>query len=53
MLWILFCRWSMRAVYGGSWTGIAARGFALFAVYLVSCSAWSLAGLLFAAVLLR
>ena len=53
VLWILFSlAWSMRAVYGGSWTGIAARGFALFVVYLVLFGLVT-AGLLFAAVLLR
>ena len=53
VLWILFClAWSMHAVYGGSWTGIAARGFALLVVYLVLFGLVT-AGLLFAAVLLR
>jgi hypothetical protein len=53
VLWILFyLAWSMRAIYGGSWIGIAARGFALFVVYLVLFGVVT-AGLLFAAVLLR
>ena len=52
-LWILFyLAWSMRAVYGGSWRGIAARSAALVVVYAILFS-FVTAGLLIAAILLR
>ena len=51
--WILFyLAWSMHAVYGGSWRGIAARGFTLVVVYAILFSLVT-AGLLIAAILLR
>jgi hypothetical protein len=42
----------MHAVYGGSWFGIAARGFALLAVYFVLFT-FVTVGLLVVAILLR
>jgi hypothetical protein len=44
--------WSMRAVYGGSWIGIGARGFVLLVVYGVLFGLVT-AGLLISAILLR
>ena len=52
-VWILiYLAWSTRTVYGGSWLGIAVRGFALIVVYFVLFVVVTV-GLLFAAVLLR
>jgi hypothetical protein len=52
-IWIfIYLAWSMHAVYGGSWIGIAVRGFALFLVYFV-LFAFVTIGLLVAAILLR
>ena len=52
-LWIVvYLAWSMHNVYGGSWFGIAVRGFALFLVYFVLFAIVTV-GLLFVAVLLR
>lgn len=52
-LWMLvYMAWSTRAVYGGSWLGIAARGFTLVVVYSV-LFAFVTVGLLLAAILLR
>lgn len=51
--WILiYLVWSMRAIYGGSWLGIAARGFALFVVHSTLFGLVT-AGILIAAILLR
>jgi len=51
--WILFyLARSMHAVYGGSWRGIAARGFTLVVVYAILFSLVT-AGLVIAAILLR
>jgi hypothetical protein len=51
--WIVFYfAWSMHAVYGGSWLGIAVRGFILFIVYSVLFGLVT-AGLVVAAVLMR
>jgi hypothetical protein len=53
LLWIcVYFALSMRAVYGGSWAGIAVRGAALFIVYLVLFGVVTM-GLLIAAILLR
>lgn len=52
-LWILcYLVWSTHAVYGGSWLGIAARGFVLFIVYTVLFSLVTF-GLVIVAILLR
>ena len=52
-LWVfVYLAWSMHAVYGGSWFGIAARGFALLVVYFV-LFAFVTVGLLVVAILLR
>ena len=52
-LWtVVYLAWSMHSVYGGSWFGIAVRGFTLFVVYLVLFALVTL-GLLVAAILLR
>jgi len=52
-LWaVVYLTWSMRAVYGGSWRGIAARGATLVIVHTILFS-FVTAGLLIAAVLLR
>jgi hypothetical protein len=52
-VWIfVYLAWSTHMVYGGSWFGIAVRGFALFIVYLVLFMLVT-AGLLVAAILLR
>jgi hypothetical protein len=52
-LWALvYLAWSMRAVYGGSWWGIAARGAALAVVHTIQLGIVTV-GLLIAAVLLR
>ncbi len=53
VLWALaYLTWSMRAVYRGSWPGIAARGAALAVVHSVLFG-FVTVGLLIAAVLLR
>jgi hypothetical protein len=53
IVWILvYLVWSMRAVYGGSWFGIAARGFVIVIAYSV-LFALVTAGLVLAAVVLR
>ncbi len=44
--------WSLRAVYGGSWTGIAVRSLAMLVAYLVLFALVTL-GLLVVAILLR
>jgi uncharacterized protein DUF3667 len=49
---IAYLLWSMRAVYGGRWSGVLARAFVIFLVYLVFF-ALVVAGLVVAAVLLR
>jgi hypothetical protein len=52
-LWaIVYLTWSTRAVYGGSWPGIAARAAVLVVAYSILFSFVTL-GLLIAAVLLR
>jgi hypothetical protein len=52
-IWIfVYLAWSTHAVYGGSWLGIAVRGFALLIVYFVLFVLVTV-GLLIAAVLLR
>ncbi len=52
-LWaIVYLAWSMRAVYGGSWPGIAARAAVLVIAYSILFSFVTL-GLLTAAILLR
>jgi len=51
--WILvYLAWSTHMVYGGSWLGIAVRGFALLTVYFVLFMLVTV-GLLIVAVLLR
>jgi hypothetical protein len=51
--WITFyLAWSMHAVYGGSWLGIAVRGFILFIVYSILFALVTV-GLLVVAVLMR
>ena len=49
---LVYLVWSMRAVYGGSWLGIAARAFVLFVTYWILFSFVTI-GLLIAAVLVR
>jgi hypothetical protein len=49
---VCYLAWSMRAVYGGSWLGIAARGLALFIVYAVLFTLVTF-GLIIVAILLR
>jgi len=52
-LWVIvYLAWSTRAVYGGSWPGIAARACVLVIAYSILFSAATL-GLLITAVLLR
>ncbi|HET7032575.1 MAG TPA: hypothetical protein VFJ48_05580, partial [Casimicrobiaceae bacterium] len=52
-VWIfVYLAWSTHTVYGGSWLGIAVRGFALIVVYFVLFVLVTV-GLLFAAILLR
>ncbi len=52
-LWVfVYLTWAMRTVYGGSWMGIALRGFALTIVYFVLFT-FVTVGLLVAAILLR
>lgn len=52
-LWVfLYLAWSMRTVYGGSWFGIAVRGFVLLVVYFVLFTFVTVA-LLVVSVLLR
>ena len=52
-LWVfVYLAWSMHAVYGGSWFGIAVRGFALLVVYFVLFT-FVTVGLLVVAILLR
>jgi hypothetical protein len=52
-LWaVVYLTWSTRAVYGGSWVGIAARAFVLLIAYSILFSLVT-AGLLIVAVLLR
>jgi hypothetical protein len=52
-LWAIFyLAWSMHRVYGGSWSGIAARGFVMFVLYAVLFSLVTM-GLLVVAVLWR
>ncbi len=53
IVWILvYLVWSMRAVYGGSWVGIAARGFVIVIAYSILFGLIT-AGLVLAAVVLR
>ena len=53
IVWMLvYLIWSMRAVYGGSWLGIAARSFAIFVAYSILFGLVT-AGLVVAAVVLR
>jgi hypothetical protein len=53
LLWVLaYLPWSLWAVYGGRWSGIAARVVVISFLYLV-CFALAMAGLVVAAVLLR
>jgi hypothetical protein len=53
IVWIIvYLIWSMRAVYGGSWFGIAARGFVIVIAYSVLFGLVT-AGLVLAAVVLR
>jgi hypothetical protein len=53
LLWTLvYLTWSMRAVYGGSWSGIAARGAALAVVHSILFG-FVTVGLVIVAVLLR
>jgi uncharacterized protein DUF3667 len=49
---IMYLLWSMKTVYGGRWSGVVARAFAIFLVYLVFF-ALVVAGLVVAAILLR
>jgi hypothetical protein len=49
---LIYLVWSVRAIYGGSWLGIAARGAALVVVYSIMFGVVT-AGLLVAAILLR
>ena len=52
-IWIfVYLAWAMHAVYGGSWFGIAVRGFALLLVYSVLFALVTV-GLLVVAILLR
>jgi hypothetical protein len=52
-LWIVaYLPWSLRTVYGGRWSGIAARVLLVSLAYLF-CFAAAMAGLVVAAVLLR
>jgi hypothetical protein len=52
-LWaVVYLAWSMRAAYGGSWVGIAARAFVLLVAYSILLGLF-MVGLLIAAVLLR
>ena len=52
-IWILvYLAWSAHKVYGGSWFGIAARGFALIVVYFVLFVLVTV-GLVVVAILLR
>jgi len=53
IVWILvYLVWSMRAVYGGSWIGIAMRGFVIVIAYSILFGLIT-AGLVLAAVVLR
>ncbi len=53
IVWMLvYLVWSMRAVYSGSWVGIAARAFAMLIVYSILFGLVT-AGLVVAAVVLR
>ena len=53
VVWILiYLVWSVRAIYRGSWLGIAVRGFALVVMYSVLFGLVT-AGLLIAAIVLR
>ena len=53
IVWILvYLVWSMRAVYGGSWVGIAARGFVIVIAYSILFGLIT-AGLVLAAACLR
>jgi len=49
---VVYFVWSMHAVYGGSWLGIAVRGFIIFIVYSI-LFALLCVGLLVVAVLMR
>jgi len=49
---LVYLVWSVRAIYGGSWPGIVARGAALIAVYSILFSVVT-AGLLITAIVLR
>ena len=49
---VVYLARSMRAVYGGSWAGIATRAFALLVAYSILFGLFTL-GLLIAAILLR
>jgi hypothetical protein len=52
-LWVfVYLLWSMRAVYGGTWLGMAVRGFVLAVVHFVAFATANI-GLLVAAILLR
>jgi len=52
-LWVfVYLTWALRTVYGGSWIGVAVRGFALTVVYFVLFTVVTV-GLLVAAILLR
>jgi hypothetical protein len=53
IVWMLvYLIWSMRAVYGGSCIGIAARSFVIFVAYSILFGLVT-AGLVVAAVVLR
>lgn len=49
---IVYLLRSMRAVYGGRWSGVLARAAVIFLAYVV-CFAFVMAGLVIAAILLR
>jgi hypothetical protein len=52
-LWpLVYLLWSMRAVYGGTWTGTFLRAFVLFVAYS-ALFALAIGGLVIAAVMLR
>ena len=49
---IVYLLWSMKAVYGGRWSGVLARASVLLIAYAI-CFGLAVAGLLIAAILLR
>jgi hypothetical protein len=49
---VMYLLWSMKAVYGGRWSGVLARASVILTAYAI-CFALAVTGLLVAAILLR